>query len=371
MNAFKGTLSNQEACEAVSYALGRKDIACRVLPIGDGGAGTLRTIHSTLGGEISTFNATGPLSRPVEAKVLCLPDASRPESVYIESAEVCGFHLVGEGERDAMRATSYGLGELIRRVVEQWKGSLRKIYVGLGDSATSDMGMGMCCSLGMGFSDFGGKDLWGNADGLRNIRTVRVTPMPELRDIRIFALCDVLNPLCGANGSARTFSRQKGASEGQIRLIEQGMENLAGRVQEMTGRDLKNEPMTGAAGGIAAAFLAFFNAELVHGARFLMDWIHFDRLLEEHELLITGEGTTDAQTLRGKAPLECLERARRLGKKTIVISGALGDGHEALLKSFPGASCFACGDKPSARDALYEKTLEVFSDPDLLERSNA
>ena len=372
MNAFKGTLSNLEACEIVSWALGKKEIPFYILPIGDGGAGTLRTIHKSLGGELVTFEASGPLSKKVEAKVLCLPNAQAPHSVYLESAEVCGHQLVSEKERDAMRASSHGLGELIQNCLQRWggkgKGSLKKIYIGLGDSATSDMGMGMLSALGFIFTDDGGKTLWGNANSLRSIRAIKVPTLPELNQIKITVLCDVLNPLCGQNGAARIFSGQKGAAPGQIKQIEQGMENLARLIQDLTGRDLRNEPMTGSAGGLAAAFLAFFNAELVHGARFLMDWIHFDRILAEHEILITGEGQTDAQTQKGKAPFECLERAKRLGKRAFVISGRLGAGHEVLLKSFPQTNAFACGSSPNARDALFDKTLEIFSDPSLFER---
>ena len=122
MNAFKGTLSNLEACEIVSWALGKKKIPFDILPIGDGGAGTLRTIHKSLGGELVTFEASGPLAKKVEAKVLCLPNAETPHSVYLESAEVCGHHLVSEKERDAMRASSHGLGELIQKSAREMGG---------------------------------------------------------------------------------------------------------------------------------------------------------------------------------------------------------------------------------------------------------
>ena len=251
MSAFKGTLTNLEACEIVSSALAKKEIACDTLPIGDGGAGTLRAIHSSLGGEIVAFETSGPLAKKVEARVLCLPNAEIPHTVFLESAEVCGHHLVLERERDPMRASSHGLGELIQKASRKWKGSLKKIYVGLGDSATSDMGMGMLSGLGFIFNDDGGKALWGNANSLRSIRSITVPKIPELERVKFVILCDVLNPLCGPNGSARVFARQKGAAPGQINQIEQGMENLAKLIQEMTGRDLRREPMAGSAGGLA------------------------------------------------------------------------------------------------------------------------
>ena len=205
------------------------------------------------------------------------------------------------------------------------------------------------------------KTLWGNANSLRSIRAIKIPPLPELNQIKITVLCDVLNPLCGPNGAARTFSGQKGAAPGQIKQIEQGMENLAKLIQDLTGRDLRSEPMTGSAGGLAAAFLAFFNAELVHGARFLMDWIHFDRILEEHEILITGEGQTDSQTQEGKAPFECLERAKRLGKRAFVISGRLGAGHETLPQIISTNECVCLRQLTErARCAIRQDSRDLF-----------
>lgn len=367
MSAFKGRLSNREACDVVSAALKKKKIKCQPLPVGDGGAGSLWTVHAALGGEIVSASSTDPLGRKIEAQCLVLPNAKHPTSLYLESSEVCGYSLVKESERDAMRASSLGLGELIKFGLEKWGQSLEKIYVGLGDSAISDMGMGMLCGLGVTFQDEGGRPLWGNAASLRSIRSFSLPKNPVLNKVKFIVLCDVLNPLCGPKGSARTFGPQKGASPGQVSQIEQGMENFAALIQKTTGRNLRSEPMTGSAGGLAAAFLGFFNTELVHGARFLMDWIHFDRILADHAFLIVGEGKTDGQTLSGKAPAECLERAQRQGKKVVLISGVLGEGHESLLKKSSVAGLFACGENPTAKDALYERVLEVFSDEELVE----
>jgi len=364
LSTFKGRLSNEEACATVSEALKAKHIACRPLPLGDGGAGTLRTVHAALGGDIVEIKATGPLGKPATAKVLLLPNSASPTSIYVESSDVCGHALVPEGERDALRATSQGLGEVIGEGVKRWGDSLKRIYVGLGDSAVSDVGLGMLCGLGYKFFDRSGRPVWGNAAGLRQIETFQDPKNPKLSKIKFTVLCDVMNPLCGPRGSARTFAPQKGATPGQVSQIDQGMEHFASILQATSGRNLRFEPMTGSAGGLAAAFLAFFDTELVHGARFLLDWIHFDRILSDHAFLIVGEGKTDFQTLSGKAPLEGLERAGRLGKKVVVISGVLGDGHEQLLTRVAG--CFACGDSPTAKDALYARTLEIFSDEELL-----
>jgi len=366
LSNFKGFLSNQEACDAVTEALKKSKIACRPLPLGDGGAGTLRAVQSSLGGECVELDATGPLGKPAKAKVLLLPDGQAPTSVYIESSDVCGHSLVPDTQRDAMRATSRGLGEVLLQAVKKWP-SIKRVYVGLGDSAVSDAGMGMLCGLGYTFYDRSGHSVWGNAAGLRQIETFKIPKLPELEKIKFTILCDVLNPLCGPRGSAKTFAPQKGATAGQVSQIDEGMDHFASIIQTNTGRNLRFEPMTGSAGGLAAAFLAFFDAELVHGARFLLDWIHFDQILSDHAFLIVGEGKTDLQTMLGKAPLEGVERAGRLGKKVIVLSGSLGDGHEQLLNRTGVAGCFACGSSPTARDALYDRTLEIFSDGKLID----
>lgn len=358
MSTFKGSLSNLDACRAVSHALRQKKISFALAPIADGGRGTLHCIKNTLGGEIIRKKVSGPLGEPVEARILCLPNKRKVDSIFIESSDCCGHHLISTEKRDAMRASSLGLGELLLFAITQWKDSLSNIYIGLGDSAISDAGMGMLCGLGFIFSSQNGGTLWGNAHSLREIHSIRIPKLPRLK---ITVLCDVLNPLCGPNGSARVFSPQKGATANQVGLIEQGMAHFAQVIQKQTGKQVKDMPMSGAAGGLAAAFAAFFNAKLVHGARFLLDWIHFDEILTRSNFLITGEGRTDKTTLAGKAPMECAERASAQGKKTLIISGSLGPGYETLLRKSSVIDCVACGDKPSPRKALREKVIEVLS----------
>jgi len=326
----------------------------------------MRTVQLAMGGEITTIDSQGPLGQKVEAKVLCLPNAQQPDFVYIESSEACGHHLVHAEERDAMRASSHGLGLIILGALQRWHSSLKRIFVGLGDSATSDVGMGMLGGLGYSFYDTGGRVLWGNAETLRLLHAFEPPRDRPWEKVRFTVLCDVLNPLLGPHGSARTFSRQKGASPGQVSLIEQGMEHFVSVIQKTLGHSPRYEPMTGSAGGLSAAFKTFFDAELVHGARFLLDWIGFDRILDEVAFLITGEGRTDYQTMSGKAPMECLERAGRMGKRSLVISGALADGYEPLLRRPGVMGVFACGQDPSAKQALTSKVLDIFSGTELV-----
>lgn len=360
LSQFKNHLSNTDATRIVSEALARLEIPSRRLPVGDGGAGTLDAVQTSLGGVIETIATQNPLGNQALARVLCLPDVVNPATLYIESAETCGLR---ESDRDALRASSYGLGDLLAKCLDAWRPSLRKIYIGLGDSATSDMGMGMLHALGYQFLDAAGKKLWGNAQNLGLVRSIR-PPSPEpFRGVKFTILCDVTNPLCGPLGAARVFSPQKGASPEDVKLIESGIENLAQLVEKQTGKHIGLAPLSGAAGGLAAALHVFLKAELVQGARFLLDWLHFDALAQQHTVVVTGEGRTDAQTLAGKAPQECIVRAAKVGRKAVVISGALGEGYEPLREH---AALFACGSAPTARDALFRKTLEVFSSPEVL-----
>lgn len=366
MSSFKGTLTQQEACTQVARSLKKVGVPNDTFPVGDGGRGTLQCIEQNLGGDKETFLVSNPIREKVEATVLCLPHRQRPSVIYIESSETCGYHLIPIEMRDPMRVTSYGLGELLHQCLGKWKQSLQRIYIGLGDSAISDAGMGMLTAMGYEFHDVVGHPLWGDANGLRLIRSVRI-PSEKFREkIRFTVLCDVLNPLCGPQGSAKTFAPQKGASREQVNLIEQGMENFAQVIRSLTGKNVAAQPMCGSAGGLAAAFYAFFQTELVQGARFLLDWVGFDGALKNHSFLITGEGKTDSQTLSGKAPMECIERAAKAGKKSVLVSGTLGGGYDKLLGKQGLVSCIECGAVPNPKAALSRKIKEVFKDKDFL-----
>jgi glycerate kinase len=359
MSGFKGTLSNEEACEAVAAAIRDTGSVVTALPIGDGGAGSLQCVRATLGGDLVSFTVTGPLGKPVSAKVLCLPNATCPTSLYVESSEACGYSLVPAAERDVMRASSRGLGELLKLAYDRFQTSVKKIYVGLGDSAISDAGMGMLTALGITFLDQVGRPLVANAEALRLARSIRLPEPTPLANVRFTILCDVVNPLCGPSGSARIFSPQKGASPSQVKLIEQGMENFAELVRALTGREIAHTPMSGSAGGLSSAFLAFFRTELVQGARFLFDWVHFDDRLREHQAVFTGEGKSDAQSLSGKAPGLCAEKAKALGKPCFLISGALSENFDTIAKQWNLTAWRACGSVPDAKTALRTAVTEL------------
>ena len=358
MNGFKGSLSNLEACEAVSKALTELNFSHSIVPIGDGGAGTGLALHLALGGEFISISSVDPKGRGVYASVLCFPDSQSPNRVYIDSSSVCGFTLIKDEDKKALQASSRGLGILLRESVTRWKSSLQEIWIGLGDSAISDMGLGMLSELGVVFVNSQGFRISATTENLQYICDFS-KPTLDLGTISLTILCDVSNPVCGPQGSAVTFSPQKGAAPAEVALIAKGMDHFASRIENKLHRSLKYIPMTGSAGGLSAAFLSFFNALLVPGCDFLLKQISFDEKLSRHSLVITGEGKTDAQTLKRKAPAVIAEHAKNLSKKCLFISGALGEGTTQIASQLDLIGLFACGKEPSAEEALRRKTLEV------------
>lgn len=353
-NSFKGSLSSGDACRIAAEALSSHGFQATALPIGDGGLGTVDALFSATGGEWEEIEVSGPLGKKTKARLLW---GTNRTHVYIEGAQTFGHHLISAEEREALRASSRGLGEAIGYALKR---DPQKLYVGLGDSSISDAGMGLLAGLGVRFLDRSGREVIADANGLRLFERWELPKsFPKLFP-KITVLCDVLNPLCGASGSARVFSPQKGATPAQVILIEQGMEHFAAEIEKHFAKPVRSLPMTGSAGGVATALYAFLGAELVQGSRYLLNAIGFDEKLAAHDILLTGEGKCDAQTLSGKGSFECLKRAGALDKASVIIAGALGEGHEALRK-LPGViGVHACGREPSPSEALKLKTLEVF-----------
>jgi len=360
MNSFKGSLSNLEACQSVSKSLTELKITHSIVPVGDGGSGTGTALQSTLGGEFVSMDSADPKGRAIKAAVLCFPNSINPHCIYIDSSSVCGFTLIPDPEKKALEASSRGLGLLLREVIQRWRSSLKDIWIGLGDSAISDMGIGMLSELGVAFVDSQRKELSPTTENLCLISDFS-KPNISFGNISLTVLCDVSNPVCGPQGSAVTFAPQKGASKEEVLLIAKGMDNFASRIEHKLHRSLKYIPLTGSAGGLSAALLAFFNANLVPGCPFLLKQINFDKKLNNHDLVITGEGRTDLQTLKRKAPAVIAQHAKSLNKKCIIISGALGEGANQIAVELELFGIHACGKEPSAAEALTQKTLEVFS----------
>ena len=299
IDSFKGCLTSAEANQAASEGVFAKMPEAKVVqvPVSDGGEGWLEAFQAAMGGEIVEVNAKDPLMRPIVAPYLLHGDTA-----VIEIAKASGLTLLKPEECDPMVATSYGTGQL---VVDAVKRGCKHIIVGLGGSATSDCGMGMLRAIIDAFAKGGSWD---------DVR--------ELDDVCFTIATDVTNPLCGENGAAHTRAK---------RFAEASAKHM--------GRDCQNMPGAGAAGGLGYAFLQYMNAECCSGIDLLLDTIHFDDLLQDADLVITGEGSADRQTLMGKLPFGILQRAQRHSVPVMLIAGRIADEHILLDAGFSRVAC--------------------------------
>ena len=325
-DSFKGSLSAPEACRIIAAQAEKVFPQAEIiqLPISDGGEGLVEVAFNALGGERVVVQTCDPLGREIAAEYLKLAD----RSALIEMAGAGGLTLLNPREYDPLRTSTFGVGLMILDAI---KSGANPIYIGLGGSATVDGGTGAATALGIHFFDeMGGKVTSGG--GLGSIQSLDLSGMREFsyRGKLVF-LTDVNNPLCGPSGAAEIFGPQKGATPGQVRQLDRGLRNLAERIEQEIGMDLKDIPGMGAAGGFALPFVAFMGAEIRSGIEFVLDVLRFDEKLVGSDLVITGEGRTDAQSAMGKAISAVARRAHEAAVRVAVISGALGDGAEKMF----------------------------------------
>ncbi len=332
IDSFKGCLTSAEANQAASEGISSKIPYAEVVqvPVSDGGEGWLEAFKAAIGGELVSVNVKDPLLRPIVAQYLVQGDTA-----VIEIAKASGLTLLKPEERNPMVATSYGTGQL---VVDAVRRGCKHIIVGLGGSATSDCGIGMLRAIIDAFAKNGKWD---------DVR--------ELNDVRFTIATDVTNPLCGENGAAHIFAPQKGASHDDVLALDARAKRFAEASAKHLGRDCQNTPGAGAAGGLGYAFLQYMNAECRSGIDLLLDTIHFDNLLQDAELVITGEGSADRQTLMGKLPFGILQRAQkhhilssrmRHNIPVILIAGRIADEQQLLAAGFARVACINPPDLP-------------------------
>jgi glycerate kinase len=319
-DSFKGCMTSAEAGSIIADAFREvlHDAEIVVMPMADGGEGTTRVVVEATGGEERRVEVTGPMGEPVEAVFGLLADG---RTAVVEMASASGIELVPPGELDPMRTTTFGTGELIVAALDA---GAREIVIGLGGSATVDGGAGMAQALGYGLLTAAGVDCGWGGGALSTLAAIdALGVVPELAFSRVRAACDVTNPLLGHRGAARVFGPQKGASPEQIEALERGLSNLADVWRREGLLEVVDRPGDGAAGGLGAGLRAFCRAELVGGAELVADITGFDDEIRDAELLVTGEGRTDAQTAGGKLSVVLAGRARAFGVRTILISGAV------------------------------------------------
>jgi glycerate 2-kinase len=316
-DCFGGTLSATEAAEAIATGW-RASAAGDVLtlrPLADGGPGFVDVLHTSLGGNLFARTVTGPMGEPVDAVWL-----EHNGVAYVECAQACGLHLVARERRDASAAHTIGVGELIRDARDHGVGT---IVVGLGGSASTDGGSGMFGALDLVAMDGEGAPVPPGGGALLDV--VRLAGELPLGGIRLIAASDVENPLLGEHGAARTFGPQKGADEATVEQLERGLAHWADVLAKTTGRDVRDDPGAGAAGGLGFALLAM-GATVESGAGMVRRLTNLDEALDGADLVITGEGSFDWQSLRGKLASNVAAAAAQRGKPCLVLAGQVAVG---------------------------------------------
>ncbi len=324
---FKGSLTAVQAAAHLDVGVRRSvtGLEVRLVPVSDGGDGMVATLAAAGFAEVDVVVA-GPTGRPVEVAY-----ARRGEIAVIEMAQASGLRRLPDGRLDPMRATSRGTGELIRAAIDA---GCDEIILGLGGSAGSDGGAGMLGALGAGLLDAGGHDLPDGGGALPQLAAVVLDDFdPRLSGATITLATDVDTPLLGAAGAARQFGPQKGASQEQVDLLERGLARWADLLSAATGRDVATMPGAGAAGGVGFAALSALGAVRRAGIDVVLDLIGFDGHLAGAQLVITGEGSLDQQSLHGKAPVGVARRAVLAGVPTIALVGRRALSAELLWTS--------------------------------------
>ena len=327
-DSFKGTLSSERMIQILSKKAKEifPGIETAGVPIADGGEGTLDAVMHSAGGKRKKCMVTGPLMQPVEAEYLILDD----RRVLIEMAKASGITLIPYAEGNALKTTSYGTGELIRDALES---GYRDITISIGGSATNDGGIGMLEALGIKFYDKDNHRVVPVGENLGNIFRIDMTDfVDEIKDAEIRVMCDVRNPLLGENGATYVFGPQKGASEAQLAVLEKGMEHYASLLEETCGQNVSGQEGAGAAGGMGAALMAFCHAKLQSGIRTILDLIHFDTIIQDADLIISGEGRVDGQSACGKVLDGIGSFAMEKSIPLVVITGGMGKGAQDVYR---------------------------------------
>ncbi len=317
-DSFKGTLSSVEAAASIERAIKQLDnsIETVCLPIADGGEGTLEAFVVSTNGTLIDATVLDPLGRVINAQYGVLGDG---ETCVIEMAQASGITLVSVDERNPLLSTTYGTGQLIEHALNK---GFRKFIIGIGGSATNDAGIGMLHALGVKFLNKERELLPGVVSSLDQLAEIDCSAMhPLVEESQFTIACDVDNPLIGPNGATAVFGPQKGVNPDQIERFDHYLKCFADHVLHLTGIALHDLPGAGAAGGIGGAFKAFFPCIFKQGIDVVMEAVQFENHLKTAQLVITGEGMSDAQTLSGKAPMGIALASKKYDVPTILVSG--------------------------------------------------
>jgi len=334
IDSFKGCLSSEavEAAAARGVADVFSDAEILCVPVADGGEGTVEALVEGTNGRMATISVHDPLMRPIRASYGLSDDG---QTAIIEMSAASGLTLLSEEERNPLRTTTYGTGELILDAVGR---GCRRFILGVGGSATNDAGIGMLQALGFRFTDSSGRLLGQGGETMLQITDVDFSHVsPLLSTCRFRLATDVKNPLFGPEGAAYVFARQKGGDDRTIPMLDEGLRHFSEVVKRSLHKDISKIPGAGAGGGFAAGCLAFLNASMVSGITLVLEQLRFDENLRGASFVITGEGRMDAQTLQGKVPVGVAEAASRQQIPVYAVAGRIEPDvvFPSILKAFP------------------------------------
>jgi len=324
-DSFKGTMSSIKICDIMEAEIKKfyPDAEVIKIPVADGGEGTVDAFLEAVGGEKIHVMVKGPYFETMDSFYGILADG---KTAVIEMAAAAGLPLV-ENRKNPFLTTTYGVGELIRHAVES---GCRNLIIGLGGSCTNDGGAGMAAALGVKFISKDGEEFIPTGGTLSRVDRIDTSEIMDLSGVTITVMCDVNNPLCGENGASKVFGPQKGADAAMTELLDRNLRHFAEIIKVHLNKDITDMPGAGAAGGMGAGTAAFLDAELKRGIDVVLDTAGFDSLLEGTDLVFTGEGKIDSQSLSGKVICGVASRAKKHNVPVIAVVGDIGDDTEEI-----------------------------------------
>lgn len=320
IDSFKGSLATFQAGKAVEEGIRQvyDDAKVNIIPVADGGEGTVDAIVSANGGEIVGIEVSNPLGKKTMASYGIVSNTA-----IIEMSAAAGLTLIEENERNPLNTTTYGVGEMIADAINK---GCRKFIIGIGGSATNDGGVGMLTALGFQFLDKNNMPVAFGAKGLKDIAVIKLeNALKELKKCKFNIACDVKNVLCGENGCSAVFGPQKGATPEMVKDMDLWLENYAQLTKTVLPHSDANAEGTGAAGGLGFAFMSYLNGALKSGIQLVMEETKLEQYIKDADMVITGEGRLDGQSFMGKAPVGVATLAKKYGKPVIAFCGSFTD----------------------------------------------
>ncbi|EGQ8119110.1 TPA: glycerate kinase [Vibrio cholerae] len=355
-DSFKESLTAKQVCDAIQAGLARvwHDAKFIAIPVADGGEGTVQSLVDATQGRLVEVKVMGPQGKRVEAFYGMLGDN---QTAVIEMAAASGLHHVPVAQRDPKLTTSFGTGELIRHALDQ---GVTKLIIGLGGSATNDGGVGMLAALGARFTNADGDPIQLTGGGLHELTHIDLQDFdPRLQNCDILVACDVNNPLCGDKGASAVFGPQKGATPEDVQLLDGSLRQFGLLTEKVTGKMVLESAGAGAAGGMGAALLAYTQARLRPGIEIVLETVQFAHQVSDADLVITGEGRIDSQTVHGKTPMGVAKVAKRFDVPVLALCGCTGDNYQAVYQCGIDAVFAAVPRAMSLEDALKESDFNL------------